>query len=78
MAFEWRQYLRCNGNSYSLYNVQLSDAGNYSVFVTDADGGTTSSNALLQVGIAPAFTSQATAVVGRGYVPSGAQSARAV
>jgi uncharacterized delta-60 repeat protein len=62
-SFQWR----LNGNNisgatdttYSLYNVQFSDAGNYSVFVGDAVGGTTSSNALLQVGIAPAFTSQA-------------------
>ena len=61
-SFQWR----LNGNNisgatettYSLYNIQLSDAGNYSVFVSDALGGTTSSNALLQVGIAPAITSQ--------------------
>jgi uncharacterized delta-60 repeat protein len=61
-SFQWR----LNGNNisgatdttYSLYNVQFSDAGYYSVFVSDAVGGTTSSNALLQVGIAPAITSQ--------------------
>ena len=46
------------GNSYSIFNVQFSDAGSYSVFVTDAVGSTTSSNAVLQVGIAPAFTRQ--------------------
>jgi uncharacterized delta-60 repeat protein len=44
--------------SFSLYNVQLSDAGTYSVFVTDAIGGTSSSNAVLQVGIKPAIVSQ--------------------
>jgi uncharacterized delta-60 repeat protein len=65
-SFQWR----LNGNNisgatdttYSLYNVQFSDAGNYSVFVGDAVGGTTSSNALLQVGIAPTFTSQASSL----------------
>jgi len=51
------------GNSYSLFNVQFSDAGNYSVSVTDSLGGTSSSNALLQVGLAPAFTSQASSLV---------------
>ena len=51
------------GNSYSIFNVQFADAGNYSVFVTDTLGSTTSSNALLQVGIAPAFTSQASSLV---------------
>jgi uncharacterized delta-60 repeat protein len=44
--------------SYSLFKVQLADAGTYSVFVTDEIGGTTSSNAVLQVGIPPAITSQ--------------------
>jgi uncharacterized delta-60 repeat protein len=61
-TFQWR----LNGNdipgatdtSYSLYNVQLSDAGNYSVFVNDADGGTTSSNAVLQVGYTPVVVQQ--------------------
>jgi uncharacterized delta-60 repeat protein len=61
-SFQWRlngnNISGATGTSYSLFNVQFSDAGNYSVFVSDADGGTTSSNALLQVGIAPAFTSQ--------------------
>jgi uncharacterized delta-60 repeat protein len=62
-SFQWRlngnNISGATGTTYSLYNVQFSDAGNYSVFVSDALGGTTSSNALLQVGIAPAFTSQA-------------------
>ncbi len=61
-SFQWRK----DGNnisgasdfSYTLHNVQFADAGNYSVFVSNASGGTTSSNALLQVGIAPAITQQ--------------------
>jgi uncharacterized delta-60 repeat protein len=44
--------------SYRLFNVQLADAANYSVFVTDAIGGVSSTNALLQVGIPPAIISQ--------------------
>jgi uncharacterized delta-60 repeat protein len=65
-SFQWRlngnNISGATGTSYSLFNVQLSDAGNYSVFVNDAVGGTTSSNAVLQVGIAPAFTSQASSL----------------
>ena len=40
-------------SEYSLFNVQPSDAGNYSVFASTELGGTTSSNAVLQVGVAP-------------------------
>jgi uncharacterized delta-60 repeat protein len=43
-------------NEYSVFNVQLEDAGDYSVFVSTGLGGTTSSDALLQVGIAPQIT----------------------
>lgn len=61
-SFQWRKdgnnISGATGTSYSLFNVQLADAGNYSIFVNNAIGGITSSNALLQVGIAPAFTSQ--------------------
>ncbi|MDB6064873.1 MAG: hypothetical protein JWR26_1081 [Pedosphaera sp.] len=45
---------------YSLFNVQFADAGNYSVYVNSALGGTTSSNAVLQVGIPPSITQQPT------------------
>ena len=59
-SFQWRKdgnnIPGATGTSYSLFNVQLVDVGNYSVFVNNAVGGTTSSNALLQVGIAPSFT----------------------
>jgi hypothetical protein len=44
--------------SYFLSNVQIADAGNYSVFISNGSGGTTSSNAVLNVGIAPAITGQ--------------------
>jgi uncharacterized delta-60 repeat protein len=47
-------------SQYSLFNVQLADAGTYSVFASTELGGTTSSNALLQVGIAPQITLQPT------------------
>ena len=45
---------------YSVFNAQMADAGNYSVFASTGLGGTTSSNALLQVGIAPVITQQPT------------------
>ncbi|MDB6067347.1 MAG: hypothetical protein JWR26_3555 [Pedosphaera sp.] len=45
---------------YSLFNVQLADAGNYSVYAYSALGGTTSSNAVLQVGTPPVITQQPT------------------
>lgn len=47
-------------SQYSVFNVQLADAGNYSVFASTGLGGATSSNAFLQVGIAPAITQQPT------------------
>ncbi|MGD0261571.1 MAG: immunoglobulin domain-containing protein [Verrucomicrobiota bacterium] len=49
--------------SYLLSNVQLGDAGSYSVFVNNAVGGVTSSNAVLNVGIAPAITGQPVSLV---------------
>ena len=49
--------------SYLLSNVQLADAGNYSVFVNNAVGGATSSNAVLNVGIAPAITGQPVSLI---------------
>jgi hypothetical protein len=43
-------------SEYSVFNVQLEDAGDYSVFVSTGFGGTTSADAVLQVGIAPQIT----------------------
>lgn len=61
-SYQWRKdgnnISGSTGSSYALFNVQFGDAGNYSVFVNNAVGGITSSNALLQVGTAPAFTQQ--------------------
>jgi endonuclease/exonuclease/phosphatase family metal-dependent hydrolase len=62
LSYQWR----FNGNSitaasntnYSITNVQFSDAGNYSVLVTNNVGSVTSSVATLIVGIAPAISSQ--------------------
>ncbi|MDB6057225.1 MAG: hypothetical protein JWO95_1069 [Verrucomicrobiales bacterium] len=61
-SFQWRKegvnISGATGTSYALFNVQPSDAGNYSVFANNAVGGVTSSNALLQIGVAPSFASQ--------------------
>ena len=43
--------------------MQFADAGNYSVFINNAAGGTTSSNAVLNVGIAPAITGQPVSLI---------------
>ena len=66
-AFQWRKegsnISGATGTSYSLFNVQFGDAGNYSVFVSNGAGGATSSNAVLQVGVAPAITQQPASLV---------------
>lgn len=49
--------------TYTLYNVQLADAGTYAVSANNAIAGVTSSNAILQVGIAPAVTQQPVSLV---------------
>lgn len=62
VQYQWRKdgvnLPGANFNEYSIFNVQMADAGNYSVLVTSGLGGMTSSNALLQVGIPPAITQQ--------------------
>ena len=50
-------------SQYSLFNVQLAEAGTYSVFASTSLGGTTSSSALLQVGIPPQITEQPTNLI---------------
>jgi len=50
-------------STYALYNVQLSDAGTYAVTANNELAGVTSSNAILQVGIAPAITQQPVSLV---------------
>jgi uncharacterized delta-60 repeat protein len=45
-----------NYSQFSLFNVQPADAGNYTVFASTGLGGTTSSNAVLQVGMPPQIT----------------------
>ena len=72
--YQWRKEgLNITGAtdmSYFLSNVQFADAGNYSVFISNGAGGTTSSNAVLNVGIAPAITGQpASLVVTQGKAP---------
>lgn len=65
--YQWRKdgtnLVGATGTSYTLANVQLADAGNYSVFVSNAAGGTTSSNAVLNVGIAPSITAQPVSLI---------------
>ena len=49
--------------SYFLSNVQFADSGSYSVFISNGAGGTTSTNAVLNVGIAPAITGQPASLI---------------
>lgn len=46
------------GMTYSLYNVQLGDAGTYAVTASNGLGQNTSSNAVLVVGLPPTITQQ--------------------
>ena len=65
--YQWRKegvnINGATGMSYSLSNVQVADTGNYSVFVSNASGGTTSSNAVLNVGILPDITGQPASLI---------------
>jgi uncharacterized delta-60 repeat protein len=65
--YQWRKegvdITGATGMSYFLSNVQVGDAGNYSVFVNNAGGGVTSSNAVLNVGVAPAITGQPASLI---------------
>jgi uncharacterized delta-60 repeat protein len=65
--YQWRKngsdIAGATGMSYTLNNVQLADSGTYAVFASNAAGGTTSSNAFLLVGLAPAITQQPVSLV---------------
>ncbi len=51
------------GMAYTLYNVQMGDAGTYSVSAYNAAGNTSTSNAVLNVGITPGITVQPLSVI---------------
>lgn len=70
--YQWRKngvdIPGATGSTLLLSNVQVVDAGNYSVFVNNASGGISSSNATLNVGYPPVITaapSDAIALVGQ-------------
>jgi hypothetical protein len=44
--------------SYAVINAQLSNAGNYTVVITNADGSVTSTQAVLTVGVSPSIAVQ--------------------
>jgi hypothetical protein len=62
LSYQWRfnggSILGATVSNYSITNVQFSDAGDYTVFVTNNLGSVTSSIATLIVGIAPTISSQ--------------------
>jgi hypothetical protein len=62
LSYQWRlnenPIMGASDTSYSITNVQFSDAGNYSVIVTNDQDSVTSSPATLIVGIAPTISAQ--------------------
>jgi endonuclease/exonuclease/phosphatase family metal-dependent hydrolase len=62
LSYQWRfnenPIIGASDTTYSITNVQFSDAGNYSVIVTNDQGSVTSSLATLIVGIAPTISEQ--------------------
>jgi len=62
LSYQWRLYATniagATASSYTRANVQLADAGPYSVVVTNAAGSVTSSNAILSVSVPPTITTQ--------------------
>ena len=59
VAYQWQfnttNILGATNSSLTLSNIQLADAGNYSVVITNLGGSVTSSNAVLTVTIPPAI-----------------------
>jgi|GEM_PF-6433900 len=49
MALQWHFYFRSTNASYSRTNIAYTDAGSYSVVVTNVAGTITSSNSMLVV-----------------------------
>jgi hypothetical protein len=62
LAYQWRKngvdISNATSSSYSLSNVQPSDAGGYSAYVSNSWGNATSNTATLTVNFAPSFTTQ--------------------
>jgi len=62
LSYQWRfnenPIIGASDTTYSITNVRFSDAGNYSVIVTNDQGSVTSSLATLIVGIAPTISEQ--------------------
>lgn len=65
--FQWRKngsdIFGATGMSYTLNNVQMTDAGTYSVSAFNSAGSATSTNAVLNVGITPGITMQPVSVL---------------
>jgi Peptidase family M23/Immunoglobulin domain/Immunoglobulin I-set domain len=64
LSYQWRfnaaNISGATSSSYTKSNVQSSDAGNYSVVITNSAGSVTSANAALTVNISPSITTQPT------------------
>ena len=62
MTYQWVKnpvnITGATGSSYTIANVQTTDAGNYSVKVSNVGGSVTSANATLTVLVVPAITTQ--------------------
>jgi beta-lactamase superfamily II metal-dependent hydrolase len=62
LGYQWRlngvDIAEANAASFTISNVQSSDAGNYSVIVENAAGDVTSANAVLTVRVPPSITTQ--------------------
>ena len=62
LTFQWKHngtnIAGATTSSYTRTNAQLSDAGNYSVSITNAFGSVTSSNAVLTVNVPPSISAQ--------------------